>query len=147
MLGSFRALVLEGGEVLPEGLADRVRLAAFLAFAQEGETLVGVAALKNPHAHYMADVFQKAQGGIAAGFLYELGWAYVVPTARGQGVSTSLVEALFGHGEAGVYATSRAGNEAMHHTLKRAGFEVSGLPYASQEHPGEEILLFLRPCG
>jgi hypothetical protein len=35
----------------------------------------------------------------------------------------------------------------MHRTLRRAGFEVSGVPYASQEHPGEEILLFLRPYG
>jgi len=141
---AFCALVLTGGEVMAAGLADRVRQAAFLAFAHEDETLVGVAALKKPHAGYRADVFKKAQGGAAADFPYELGWAYVVPAARGKRVSTSLVEALC-VGKAGVYATSRAANKAMHRTLRRAGFESSGVPYASQEHLGEEILLFLRP--
>ena len=122
-LDAFCALVLMGGEVMAAGLADRVRQAAFLAFAHEDETLVGVAALKNPHAGYRADVFTKAQGGAAANFPYELGWAYVVPAARGKRVSTSLVEALCARGKAGVYAPSRAANKAMHRTLRRAGVE------------------------
>jgi hypothetical protein len=48
MLEEFCKLVLAGGEVQPAGLAARVKGAAFLAFANEPEGLVGVAALKTP---------------------------------------------------------------------------------------------------
>jgi GNAT superfamily N-acetyltransferase len=146
MLEEFCKLVLAGGEVQPAGLAARVKGAAFLAFANEPEGLVGVAALKNPYSDYRTGVFEKTGSGsaLAEEYPYELGWAYVDPVARGRGVSTMLVQALSKQGAAGVYATSRTLNAAMHRTLKRANFNVCGRPYASTEHPGETIALFLR---
>ncbi|WP_132466226.1 GNAT family N-acetyltransferase [Rhodovulum marinum] len=144
-LDAFCELVRAGGEVQPAGLSARVERAAFLAFAHEPEGLVGVAALKNPYQDYRAGVFKKAGSARAEDYPYELGWVYVVPAARGRSVSALLVQALFEHGAAGVYATSRTLNTAMHRTLSRANFKVSGRPYFSAEHPGEEIALFLRP--
>lgn len=145
MLDAFCELVLEGGQVQSVGLATRVGRAAFLAFARDPGGIVGVAALKKPDVGYRAGVFKKAGSSVAEDYPYELGWVYVVPSARGGGIPRLIVQALFEHGAAGVYATSLTTNIAMHRTLERTSFKVSGQPYASVEHPGEKIALFLRP--
>ena len=94
MLNHFCKLVREGGEVQSNGLRNRVKSAAFLAFAQEPDEIVGVAALKNPSLGYKDRVFKSAGSTVAEDYPYELGWVYVIKRARGKSISEGLVQAL-----------------------------------------------------
>jgi len=51
-VASFQALVLEGGEVNPNGLSERIARADRLAFAFLDHRLVGIGALKFPNTGY-----------------------------------------------------------------------------------------------
>ncbi|WP_423455943.1 hypothetical protein [Ottowia sp. VDI28] len=62
----FEALVLEGGEVDPEGLDGRVRRAAALAFLIDEGAIQGVAGLKEPSAGYRAKVAKGSQESVPA---------------------------------------------------------------------------------
>jgi GNAT superfamily N-acetyltransferase len=132
-LDDFMALVLAGGEVSKEGLEGRVRSAASLVFLGLGCCLSGVAALKSPEPHYRKDVSRKSGIELSeADFPYELGWVFVMPHARGRGFSADLTRmALSCAPEAGVFATSRADNAAMHATLAKFGFAEAGRTWPS----------------
>lgn len=129
----FMALVLAGGEVSKEGLEHRVRSAASLVFLGLGCCLSGVAALKTPEPHYRTDVSRKS--GIELrepDFPYELGWVFVMPHARERGFSTDLTQMALSTAQgAGVFATSRADNPAMHATLAKFQFTEAGRMWPS----------------
>jgi predicted GNAT family N-acyltransferase len=132
-IGYFIACVRAGGEVSVQDLVERMRNAAALVFAKIDGGFVGVAALKRPQASYRSSVSSRC--GIplsAAEFPFELGWVFVSPEARRTGLSLSLSQAaLVQSGGAGVFATSRTDNIAMHRSLAKIGFEPAGNPYAS----------------
>lgn len=141
----FAALVLAGGEVVAEGLAERIETAHALLFLRETSCLVGIAALKNPNASYRASVFKKAAATPRHGeYPLELGWVFVLPSARGKGYSKALVKAAVAHaGSARVFATSRTDNTYMHASLLEASFIKHGNDYASQRGT-HQLSLFLR---
>lgn len=147
-LKQFVALVNEGGEVA-NGLDGRVRRAVVLAMMYCSDDLVGTAAIKRPNNNYRKKVFQNANAGQQpSSYPVELGWIYIAPEHRGKGKTTALVEAALHQLDGGyAFATTRQNNEAMHHVLQKTGFSHVGNPYASKEHHGEKILLFLRPAG
>src|SRR5712691_3363705 len=109
----FECLVLDGGEVSPDALSERIDSAeALVCHREEGGYITGVAAIKNPARSYKQRVFQKAgEEEEQANYYFELGWVYVRPAFRGSGLSRSLVEtALAMGGVEGVFATTRADN-------------------------------------
>lgn len=132
-LAEFVDLVVAGGEVLRDGLPNRVRAAAVLAFALLDDVLVGVAALKHPEAAYRERVSSKSGYPLPVEkFSYELGWIYISPAARRIGLSVSLVHALFARvGNSNVFATARSDNVAIHGSLVKVGFNAVGTPYKS----------------
>lgn len=132
-LADFQSLVLAGGEVTPTGLGNRVGSAHVLAFLTLGKCLVGVAALKRPEARYRKRVFHKSGTTIAeADYPFELGWVFVLPSARGWHLSSNLVqEVMLSAGTHGVFATSRTDNRPMHATLGKYSFSTVGKPYSS----------------
>ena len=141
----FMALVLAGGKVTPEGLETRIRSAASLVFLTIGCCLSGVAALKRPEARYRSRI--SFNSGIALperDFPYELGWVFIMPSARGRRFSVDLTrEALSAAGTEGVFATSRTDNASMHATLAKFRFLSCGHPWASRR--GDyHLQLFLR---
>lgn len=144
-IGEFMNLVLEGGEVAAGGLRTRIMAAEQLAFLRTDGQLVGVAAAKNPKDMYRFSVAH------ASGFplmkqeyLYELGWVFVVPAARGKGYARSLAEAAISQVSSnGILATSRSENLAMHHILIKLGFTQSGSTYRST-HGDHQLKLFTR---
>lgn len=144
-LADFVALALAGGEVSPHGLEGRVRSAARVAFLREGTDLLGVAGLKRPSDNHRTEV--ALASGISlpvAEFPFELGWVYLLPSARGRHLSLplcqSLVEAVTGQS---IFATSKTGNTAMHSTLRKLGFHSAGPPYSSSR--GDyQLQVFLR---
>jgi GNAT superfamily N-acetyltransferase len=142
-VASFCKLVKAGGEVAEAGLEQLVNQARRLVFARSDNALVGVAALKTPRPNYKARVFRKAGVGNADDYPLELGWVFVVPEHRRQGISGRLVEAALEGTDGGAFATSRLDNTHMHGCLERHGFERSGQPYKSDD-ADREILLYVR---
>jgi GNAT superfamily N-acetyltransferase len=139
----FMRLVQQGGEVDDIVLARNIDAARRLVFLRSSEGLIGVAALKMPQASYRKRISGLSGVEIPEGtFPLELGYVFVVPAQRNRGLSRRLVEAaLDGCSHDGVFATSRADNGSMHHTLERFDFRATGKPYAGRE---QVIQLFVR---
>jgi hypothetical protein len=144
-IADFMALVLAGGEVRPKGLEGRIRCAVSLVFLTIGCCLCGVAALKRPEARYRKRV--SSNSGIALPehqFPFELGWVFIMPSARGRRFSVDLTRTtLSGAGTEGVFSTSRTNNPSMHATLAKAQFVSEGKSWASARGD-HNLQLFLR---
>src|SRR5690348_5872622 len=142
----FQRAILEGGEVDPGGLRDRVLSARTLVLLREAKRLAAIAALKSPMPGYRTRVPESAGVEIAVThYPFELGWVYVYPFARGKKYSHTVSrEALSKSEGRGVFATSRAANVAMHATLRQLGFQPAGTPYRSRRGD-QELQLFMRP--
>ncbi len=144
-IGDFMALVLAGGEVPSKGLEHRIRSATSLVFLTIGCCLCGVAALKCPEATYRKRV--SSSSGVSLPeheFPYELGYVFVMPSARGRRFSVDLkCIALSAAGSEGVFATSRTDNVNMRATLTKFDFVSAGRPYASRRE-NHKLQLFFR---
>ena len=141
----FISFVLAGGEVTPNGLREQVTKAECLAFLRRDKCLVGVAGLKNPRSSYRTKVQNSSHIKLSrAAFPFELGWVFILPSARGAKLSLPLCQPVVeAAGSAGVFATSRAGNSGMQTTLKKLGFQHSGAEWKSKQNP-ENLMLFIR---
>jgi hypothetical protein len=146
-IGDFMAFVVAGGEVTSHSLESRIRAAGQLIFLNVGDCLSGIAALKHPNLSYRDRV--SASSGVPLmeeDYPFELGWVFVMPSARGRKFSIDLTRAAVEAGAGkGIFATSRTDNAAMHSSLRKCGFSPVGSPYASTR--GEYSLqLFIRPA-
>jgi GNAT superfamily N-acetyltransferase len=132
-IGAFIAFIRAGGEVAIQGLNERIRGAASLVFVRTEGMVVGVAALKIPQESYRRRVSTDSGAPLAAtNFPYELGWVFVSPEYRGNGLSLLLSQAALRECKGfGVFATSRTDNVAMHKQLLKLGFVAVGHPYTS----------------
>lgn len=146
-LRDFAAFVVAGGEVAAKGLPERLEGAHLLAFLRSGPCLVGVAGLKYPNAAYRARVSQGSRVAIpATEFEFELGWIFVLPSARGGKSLPLCTELLAAAEKKGVFATTRTGNTAMHKTLLKLGFEPAGRSWPSRKNE-DDLLLFVRSAS
>ncbi len=132
----FERLVTLGSEVNPATLPGLVDRALVLAIAKLNGTIVGVGGIKRPYDTHRQFVFEQAQfAQEAENYIYELGWVYVCESARGQRLSSRLVEALMKSVSTGnAYATSAIDNERMHSALSGVGFTPSGSSYPSTQN-------------
>jgi GNAT superfamily N-acetyltransferase len=132
-IAAFARLVRMGSEVDAAGLEARIKRAHSLAFIKRRDRVDGIAALKRPDAGYRARVQKGSRVDLSAAlFPYELGWVYVVPSARGHGASVALTNRLLEKSQAqGVFATARSENVPIHRALMRAGFAAAGQAYKS----------------
>lgn len=134
-LSVFQNLIIEGGEVTSHGLSQRINCAEKLVFINEVKC-VAIGAIKNPNEQYKSSIFAKA--GVeekSENYTYELGWLYVIPAARGQGLGRYLMEAITSAlGGSTCYATTRENNHSMHHLFSQYKFERLGSPYKSKEN-------------
>jgi len=123
-IGDFAALVVAGGEVAASGLQERIRDAHSLVFMREGKCLVGVAALKQPPEGRRIRVFAKAHATAdARDYLFELGWVFVMPSARENKLSLRLTNICIASAQGKpIYSTSRTDMEYMSATLLRTSF-------------------------
>lgn len=142
----FARLVLEGFPAARD-LERRVRNAKWLAFHYtDGDTLAAIAALKAPGERYRDDVFDKAVAPAgAADFELELGWVFVVPRHRRQGIGKGLCQRLLAHVPATpIFATTRHDNDSMMRILVALGFARVGRPFPRRD---EQLVLFVRPAA
>ncbi|WP_428327975.1 hypothetical protein [Mucilaginibacter sp.] len=125
-LRQFHELVITGGQVLADGLAERIASAAVLAFAYSGEQLSGIASVKKQKRSYVTSIFLKAKvPRLAENYLFEIGYAVTNEHFRRQGISRNLIKALIGH-KPGTrfYATTK--NDGMRDLLTQSGFKKTG---------------------
>jgi GNAT superfamily N-acetyltransferase len=141
----FLAMVRAGEEVGGAVLERNVRNAKCLVVARQRLCMVGVAALKNTQPSYRKTIKTKAGVAVEAGdFPFELGYIFVLPSARRQGVAVKLCRtALVAADGKGVFATTRSNNHGMNKILAMFSFKKAGRPYASArgEH---QLQLFVR---
>jgi len=144
-IDDFVAFVLAGGEVAATGLRDRVIKAAHIAYARENECLLGVAGLKKPSDSHRRDIEKGAGAKLSANSLpLELGWVFILPSARRRKLSAALCRPLVSLAEGkGIFATSRTDNGPMHRTLERLGFKRVGKEWPSKEN-NAKLALFVR---
>lgn len=144
-IDDFVSLVLAGAEVSRGGLRGRVMKAHCLAFMRRNSCLIGVAALKRPELGYRTRVTKGAGVPIPRDtFEFELGWVFILPSARGAELSFPLCEsAVRAANKAGIFATSRASNARMHATMEKLGFLRAGSKWASKQ-VNDSLRLFVR---
>jgi len=143
-LADFESLVIEGGTVDPQGLAQRIRDASRLLFLRESNgQLVGVGALKHPLLGYRAKVFAKARTTTPPDeYRVELGWVAIAKSHQGRGLSRRIIGKLISLAEnENVFATTRADARAMRSAVDY-GFKPAGKPYPSGR--GYDLVLYLR---
>ena len=143
-LADFENLVIEGGTVDPQGLAERIRNALRLLFLRESNgQLVGVGALKHPLLGYRAKVFAKAQAATPPDeYCVELGWVAVAKSHQGRGLSLRIIGQLISLAEnENVFATTRADARAIRFAVEY-GLKPAGKPYPSGR--GYDLVLYLR---
>ena len=142
-LADFEQLVIEGGAVDPQGLAQRIRQASHLLFLRtiDGQ-LVGVGALKDPRPAYRRRVFTAARATVPAErYPVELGWVVVAKSHQGQQLSTRIVgELLTLAKNKNIFATTRA-DERIMSFASDYGFEINGKSYPSGR--GYDLVLYL----
>ncbi len=142
-LADFEQLVIEGGAVDPQGLAQRIRQASHLLFLRtiDGQ-LVGVGALKGPRPAYRRRVFTAARATVPAErYPVELGWVVVAKSHQGQQLSMRIVGELLTFAKnKNIFATTRA-DERIMSFASDYGFEINGKPYPSGR--GYDLVLYL----
>jgi hypothetical protein len=144
-IDDFVAFALAGGEVTGIGLRNRVLRAACISYLRTDECLLGVAGLKSPDPGYRARVEKKSKTRLDDGnFPYEIGWVFILPSAREKKLSLPLCQPLVSAARgAGIFATSRATLVGMHRTLEKLGFVRTGSEWPSKENDGN-LALFLK---
>lgn len=141
-LSEFEALVLKGGEVIAEGLLERIKLAENLIFVRD-ETCVGIGAIKRPYDSYKNKVFKKSGvPNIANEYLFELGWILSRRTGVGHIIMQSIITAI---GNSTCFATTREHNGAMHHLFNQYGFAKVGEKYKSDNGEYSLVLYVSQP--
>jgi hypothetical protein len=144
-IDDFVAFVLAGGEVTSHGLKARIVRAECISYLRNDDCLLGVAGLKSPDQGYRARVEKHSETKLPEKeFPYELGWVFILPSARDRKQSFPLCQPLVIAAKgAGIFATSRTTLKGMHRTLEKLGFVRTGSEWPSKENDGN-LLLFLR---
>ncbi|MGQ0694238.1 MAG: GNAT family N-acetyltransferase [Nitrospiraceae bacterium] len=141
----FISLVRAGNEVGNIALERNVRNAKCLVFGRQDSCLVGVAALKNPLPSHRKKLESKTAVSLNTNELpFELGYVFVLPSARNQGLARRLCQLAFSQADGrGVFATTRVDNVAMAAILAKLGFSRTGRTYAS-DRGNYQLQLFVR---
>jgi GNAT superfamily N-acetyltransferase len=143
-LADFEKLVVEGGAVNPQGLAQRIREASRLLFLRASDDqLVGVGALKHPRPGYRNRVFADAHATVSADqYPVELGWVVVVQSYQGRRLSTRIVGELLAFAKnENIFATTRADERVLSFAFD-CGFKINGKAFPSGR--GYDLVLYLR---
>lgn len=142
----FYQLVLKGEQVEKAGFRDRIERAKLLAFHYEGNTLVGVAALKRPNETYTKEVFRKAKVSEESGkYNLEVGWAFTIKEYRGKGICCGLVKKIVDASKSeNIFATTKTGNLQMQKILEKNGFQKVGETYRGRTDE-YYLQLYVRP--
>ncbi|MBH8576846.1 hypothetical protein I8752_28430 [Nostocaceae cyanobacterium CENA369] len=140
----FICLISAGEEVSLLNLESRVLSAQNLVFLYEEHSLQGIIAVKCPSHGYRNYVSSMSSISLDDyKILFELGWLFVVPTARGGNYATQLIRsAMLSIDGEGIFATSRRRN--IVYMLSKFGFMQVGNIYPSSCNT-QMLQLFIHP--
>jgi AbiV family abortive infection protein len=130
-LNEFETLVVQGGQIDVNGLANRIKGCKLLAFCYDGDKLVGVSAIKNKTANASAQI--RLRAGIVAGNVptLELGYSFTHADYRRQGVNSRLNDLLLAQVKnEHIYATTAV--KSMKNYLLEKGFKKAGHAFAGR---------------
>lgn len=144
-IADFVSFVSAGGEVTLHGLEERIRSAERIVFLLESGCLLGTAGLKNPSNNHRNEVASLSHVPLSTQeFPFELGWVFILPSARGRHLSLPLCQPLVEFAaDQGIFATSKTANVSMHRTLSKLGFFPAGAAYQSS-FGNYQLQVFLR---
>lgn len=133
-LKMFYDIVVEGNQVNPNGLLNRIKAADFLSFCELDNKTVGVASIKNPDKNYKKSTFVKANvGRLSDNYDYEIGYTVTKETYRRKGISEKLIKSLMDNSiSKSFYATTK--NDGMRHLLEKIGFAKLGDNYTNDNN-------------
>lgn len=132
-----------GGQVISNGLRQRVNNARLLGFYYTEDKLTSIVAIKGQNASHQLKVFQDAnESARCDNFSFELGWAYTIEAYRGKGMCNEVVQAILKVETENLFATTRCDNLSMQKILDKNGFKVIGKPYEGDGH--YSLLLFIK---
>lgn len=118
-LHTLSLLVMLGGQVSEIGyMTNLLKRAELIAYVEQEDLISAVSVMKNPNKSYKDKL--KELTGITLPS-YELGYSYVLPNLRGQGINTYLTTQLVSLFD-GVYATTHKDNAVENKTLEKVGF-------------------------
>jgi len=144
----FESLVLQGGQVSPQGLRRRIKLAEWLITLSDNKCLA-VGAIKKPDEEYRTRIFTEAGARMKASeYEYEFGWLYVIPKARDRRYAHKLIRsAIAVLGNSHCFATTRTNNRSMNHLLAKYSFKQLGSSYLSKDGSHSLTLYVYHPCA
>ena len=125
-LTKFRQLVQFGGQVEPNGLADRILNCRFLGLCFINDDLVGVSAIKQPSEIKTKRIKERAKIHNETLPQFELGYSVTKVEFRGQKINSRLNDKLLEEMDKNgiIYATTN--NNAMRNFLISRGFKRLG---------------------
>lgn len=142
----FKAVVETGGESFMKDFEYKLLYTVeLLGFCYSGDTLVGVRALKVPGEDKVRNYMQRA--GIDQIFKYELGYAAVIPEARGKGIYRRLTEGMLGFIKDPVYIVTRKNNYVVIDVMLKMGFSIIGHEIESAVNPGRWLITMYKDCS
>ena len=147
-LERFHEMLLTQHLCTANGLMDRIKRAERLGFIYSeamGDTPLGIGALKRPYPDYTNRVFAQAGSATPANIHLELGWLYILPAFRRQGLCNYLVSFLLDGIRRPIYATCGVNNQNMIRVLENFSFRRAGSPWQSSLHTSERLALWIRP--
>lgn len=142
-LARIRSLVVEAGEVSPEGLSERLNRCRLLAYLVQGDDIVSVAAIKEPEVSYLTGLLAKS-GYDVTRCGAELGYFHTQNGYQGRGYAKQLAAVLVPRLSHPSFATTREDNPAMQHILGKHGFRCAGRPWPSTRAPATLLGLWVR---
>ncbi len=130
-LQNFHDMLIDGGEVLEQGLMNRIKSAKLLGFIYEDDKLVSIKAIKKPLDSYKEKVFKKADvSGLEDDYPYESGYAYTIPAMRGKGLYTKLSNKMFNKFKESNFVTTHS--KTVMKVLTKHGYKKLGKPYTNK---------------
>ena len=134
-LDKFHDLVLSGGQVLREGLKERILKCKFLGLCYIDNEIVGVSAIKQPDESKTKRILKKAKVEKTNIPQLELGYCVTTKEFRRQGINQKMNNSLLDKLESNenIYATTD--NDTMRRYLSSRGFRKNGESFAGRENP------------
>lgn len=131
----IKNLIIEGGEVDAETLAERLSKVDRVSFFVENEEIISTASIKIPNLNYKKNTFIKSKSNInSEDFKFELGYISTNMNFQGQKLASKLCAKLCElYSNQYVFSTTRINNEFMKSILTKNNFKEIGEEFLNKE--------------
>jgi hypothetical protein len=127
-------LIKIGNEANAELVLNRMESSLLTAYIKLEMGIMGTATIKRPELSYRTYVFDQAcLSKSPENIPLELGYVFISPSFRNQGLALKLCKSLLGLiPKQAVFATTRSDNEGMKAILQKLDFNQEGVAYENR---------------